>query len=112
MRVKVISRMWDLVFRYLKGSNVGYCDSPTSINKRIVIDTRARGERLLELVLHETHHAADWWKDEEWVHTLAEQQARIVCRQEVLERFLDCDKLLERAKHILEKHGYRREEAE
>jgi len=109
MRVKILDKFWELEFGRVNSDQAGLCDPPDKKGKKMIIRPSLRGERCLEIVLHETLHAADYYKDEEWVAEVAEQQARIICRKDVLERVLDDSRLLERVAHILAKHGYTKE---
>ena len=109
MRIKILDKFWDLEFGRVPGKDNGSCEAPDVKGKKIVIRPSLRGEKLIDTVLHETHHASDWWKDEEWVEEVASQQAHILTRQEVIERVFDDGRLLERVAHVLAKHGYVKE---
>ena len=58
----------------------GLCDNPETIGKKIRVRKSLTGERLLEVILHELEHAADWDKDEEAVEEIARERARILTR--------------------------------
>ena len=110
MRVKILDKFWNLEFAKISNKDDnGCCDAPDKPGKKLKVRRSLRGEKVVEIVLHETHHAADWFKDEEWVEDLAAQQAKILCRKEVLERVLDSERLLKQVEHILAKHGYVKE---
>ena len=82
MRVKVLSKVWQLLHvpaSDLPRGVLGDCDGPGVVGKRVRISSKA-GERHLEIVLHELLHAADWHKDEEWVHQVAKDLARGLVR--------------------------------
>ena len=79
MIVRILGRRWRLVFDRLRDSR-GDCDSPTTPSKSIRIDSRLRGERELEVILHECRHAADWGQSEEYVTEEARDVARILWR--------------------------------
>lgn len=106
MRLKILNKFWGLVYQTFPKGQYGKCDAPDVTNKKIGVGRSLRGQHFLEIMLHETHHAADWYKDEEWIHDVAADQARIICRPEILQRLLDSPELLERAKDTLAKHGY------
>lgn len=59
---------------------VGQCDPPTNTKKQIKLAPRLKKDpkRLLEVVIHECLHAADWSKAEEWVDPTAEDIARVL----------------------------------
>ena len=77
MRVTIIGKRWNLRFTPLTSVR-GWCFSPSTPNKEIQIDSKLRGEEKLEVILHETLHAACWWLDEEHVSQLAKDQAKIL----------------------------------
>ena len=80
MRVKILGKFWTLVFKPLRKDD-GYCDAPTQAGKQIQIDSRLRGQRKLEICLHEMLHAADWHKDEDaWIAPVAADLARALWR--------------------------------
>lgn len=58
----------------------GTCDRPTTPDKAIVIDPHIRGEKLLEVILHESLHAAGWHIDEEFIAEYARDAARLATR--------------------------------
>ena len=80
MRVKILNRRWDLEITRLRGKQMGWCDPPEKPGKKILIDSGRRPFRLLEALIHEVAHAADWSKDESWVEEFAEDLARILWR--------------------------------
>ena len=51
-----------------------------SIPKRIVVDSRLRGEHRLEVIIHELRHAADWGRDEGFVDQESKDLARVLWR--------------------------------
>ncbi len=86
MRVKILGKYWNLKFSP-NLSTKGHCDAPTIPRKRMLISSTLRGKALLAALLHETHHAADWNKDEEWVQEVSDDQAEIIMKH--LERITD-----------------------
>lgn len=111
MRVTIFGKSWDLIFtsRRIRKEDDGHCEHVNEPGKQICIRSRLRGEHFLEVLLHETLHAADWWKDEEWVQAVARDQAHIVCTPDVIVRLIDCPKLLQAIEPVLAKHGYHKD---
>ena len=76
MILEILKKRWKLVFQEkpkLEGEEcLGYCERPDQKGKRIVIDCNVTGTELLEVLIHEQTHAADWSKDEEWVEDYAD----------------------------------------
>lgn len=110
IRVRILGKHWTLEFARLYHPTddvYGTTDGPDVKRKKIKIRKNLRGEEFLATTVHECLHAADWHKDEEWVEEVSVDIARVLCRQPVLERILDCPKLLNSVKHILEKHGFK-----
>lgn len=64
----------------LPGDRDGDCDGPAVRSKEIRIRKGLSEERTLEVILHETLHACDWSKDEEWVIKAAKDAARLLWR--------------------------------
>ena len=77
MLVTVNGKRWDMVFASTPGCD-GECDPPTKKKKQIRLHSRLKRDprRLLEVIIHECLHAADWSKAEEWVEPTAEDIAR------------------------------------
>jgi len=83
MRVKILDKIWTLVFvprKILIESKWGDCDSPNTRHKKIRIAANLPPKEELETVLHEALHAADWYKDEEWVEIVARDLTRLLWR--------------------------------
>jgi hypothetical protein len=83
MVITILGKRWLLQFvpRWIVGKDRdGTCDSPQDKNKTINIVQSLRGERRLDVIVHEILHAADWHKDEEWVETVASDIARTLWR--------------------------------
>lgn len=59
------------------------CDSPASRRKEIRIKSGAVGQELVELVVHESLHAAAWHIDEELVQQFAHDVSRILAHPEI-----------------------------
>jgi len=79
MRIKLLGKVWTLIRKPLVAAD-GYCDHPQTNGKKIIVDSRLRGERELEVLIHEFMHAADWTKDESWIEPVAEDVARALWR--------------------------------
>lgn len=87
MRITILKKCWNLVFvPNLGPKKDADCESPTDKGKQIRIRAGLRGQRLLEVLIHECLHAADWSKDEEWVQHTAHDIARAAFRPGVYER--------------------------
>lgn len=82
MKVKILGKVWDLVFKPFPAdcTDFGLCDGPHVKGKKITINVKKKGEERLDTLLHEILHAADWHKDEEWVVQVATDTARILTR--------------------------------
>ena len=80
MRIKVGGKYWDLTFSKMKGKYLGRCDAPHIPEKKIKISKDIEGKEELDTLLHELLHAADWWKDEEWVEQTASEIATVLWR--------------------------------
>lgn len=93
MKIRVNGKIWNLVFKKKPIDNdkkcLGYCESPKKKNKKIVIEDSLRGEKLLEILIHEQLHAALWVADEEWVEEVGADLARNIRRvmEEMPEKF-------------------------
>lgn len=80
MRITILNRRWRLVRRHTGPVADGHCDPPTAPHKTISVHSGLRGERELEVLIHEMMHAADWSKDEDWVRDLAQDLAGVLWR--------------------------------
>ena len=79
MRISLLGKVWRLRFARLKLIR-GDCDSPDTPNKEIRVHSGLKGEELLEVILHECRHAADWTKDETYIEREARDLARVLWR--------------------------------
>lgn len=77
MRVTLLGKRWKLKFLPLRSVS-GDCDAPETPGKEIRIDSRLQGEDLLEILIHECRHAADWSRDEEFIAQEARDLARVL----------------------------------
>ena len=83
MRLKLNGKFWSLRFakNLRKNRNIrGFCESPETKGKRIVVDDSLDGEELLEVLLHEQLHALFWHLDEEFVLAAGAALARTLSR--------------------------------
>lgn len=94
MRVRLLHKIWEVVFvarTNLKGrkkardtgldkEDRGDCDHPGAKNKKIRIADDLPPQEELEVTIHEALHACDWYKDEEWIETTADDIARLLWR--------------------------------
>ncbi len=91
MRVRILGRYWKLVYEALRRLRIDghYVDGLTNANDRTIqIDSRLRGFRELETVIHEFEHACDQCHDrrvpfvhsEEFVTAKANDLARLLWR--------------------------------
>jgi len=58
----------------------GDCDPPETKGKKIRIAKDLSPQEELEVVIHESLHAADWYKDEEWVEVVAKDISNLLWR--------------------------------
>lgn len=79
--------MWTLRFdRFLGRGTHGKCTAPDEKCRTVTLLNRLRGEELLDTLVHEVLHAADWHKDEGWVEEVAGTIARLAFRPGMKER--------------------------
>ena len=79
MRVKLLGKTWELRFCRLRTAR-GDCDAPDTCSKEIRIHNGLRDEELLEVIIHECRHAADWRIDESYIEREARDLARVLWR--------------------------------
>lgn len=79
MKVKICRKWWRLQFCRL-AKNYGDIDPPTQTDKAIRIDSSLRGRKLLEILLHESHHGGDWRADEDHIRELSHDQSVMLWR--------------------------------
>ena len=77
MFVTIMGKRWKLRFARLKNDH-GSCDPPDEAAKEIVIDEAASGCNLLETLIHEMLHAANWHLDEEFVTRCAADMGKVL----------------------------------
>lgn len=76
LRVKIMGRIWKVVFTATMGKNRGTCDPPSLPGKAIHIWDKLTGQERLEVILHEFTHCAGWHLDESFVSEFARDAAR------------------------------------
>lgn len=79
-RIKILGRWWKLRLTPHMRDHRGKCDPPYASGKTILIDSRLRGQELLEVLIHEMTHAANWHLDEEFVEQFGKDVARALWR--------------------------------
>ena len=83
MIVRILGKRWEIIFvpqHELAKDEDGLCDAPDTPAKALRILDALEGEALLETVIHEFTHAADWSKDDAWVHPFGRDLARVLWR--------------------------------
>jgi len=92
MKARILHKMWNILSvprSLLNGKKrcvgvdeavIGDCDPPDAKDKTIRIASDLTPIEQLEVVIHEALHAADWFKDEEWIRIVAHDIARLLWR--------------------------------
>ena len=80
MNITILGKRWQLVRGRLPKDVDGYCDPPDKPGKCITIRKSLRGERELDVLIHEMTHAAAFHIDEEFVAQFASDVARALFR--------------------------------
>ena len=81
MQVIIRNRRWNLVFQNLgRAEHWGLCDPPDKPGKKITIDSGIRGQKRLEILLHEGVHACSWDLDEDAVAEISDDLSRMLWR--------------------------------
>lgn len=78
MRVKILGKFWKLMFGGLRRPQLGHCDSPKAVGKRILINHTLKGQEELDTIIHEVFHAGFWHVDETVVEEFGTDLARIL----------------------------------
>ncbi len=89
MRVRILGKHWNLRFVPVLGEKLGDCQHPEAAEKQIRIRSNLRGDELMETVIHEALHAANWHLDEEFVSDFAHDVTRLLKRKTIWERITD-----------------------
>lgn len=84
MRVRILNRYWSLQFVARLGKvdacEDGDIDAPNIADKKIRIRHGLSDKKLMEVLIHEIAHGANWHLDEEWIHEFAHDCANILYR--------------------------------
>lgn len=84
MRIKIMGRMWDLLFQRTDEMRsrklLGLCDPPETKGRKIWVSPSLKGEERLEVIIHELTHAAGWHIDEPFVEQFGIDLARTLWR--------------------------------
>jgi hypothetical protein len=80
MKITLMGKVWNFVRAPLPKNIDGLCDPPDKAGKKIKVRRSLRGERELEVIIHELRHAADWHRDEAAVTQEAKEIARVLWR--------------------------------
>lgn len=79
MQITILGKRWEL--KFLDGRKMpdalGACEPPDSPRKEIRVRKNLQGVEMLDTLIHEMLHSADWTKDEhDWIQPVAEDIAR------------------------------------
>ena len=80
MKVIIRGKAYRLRFADLPEDGDGLCDPPDKPGKTITINKWLKGERRLDVIIHELLHAAFWDMDEVPVNDAATDIARVLTR--------------------------------
>jgi hypothetical protein len=87
IRAKIRGKIWQIVrIQKMPGDPHGECDAPYVKGKQIRIYGEQKGRELVDTVLHEALHAAFWDLDDEAVHEVAHDLARLLDRAGLLRK--------------------------
>ena len=78
IQVSVCGRRWRLQFCDDLGDMYGSCDSPDIKRKKIRICSSLQGMLLMDTLIHELLHAAEWDAGENWVDKVATNTAQVL----------------------------------
>lgn len=80
--ITIMGKRWG--FRFVRRCHnpayEGECDPPYVKGKEIRIRRGMTLQEEVETVIHEVMHAADWYKDEDWVRPASHDLAKILFR--------------------------------
>ena len=80
MKVILRGRAYTLKFGTVPDDGDGLCDPPDKVGKTITINSKLKGERRLDVIIHELLHATNWDLDEVPVNDTATDIARVLTR--------------------------------
>lgn len=86
MRIRILGQYWNFGFAPNMGQNYGFCDYD---HRKIRVQSSLRGEKLIEIVLHELLHAAEPHLTEEFVTAYAREAAKTLCHKTIQARLTD-----------------------
>lgn len=89
MRVRILGKYWSIRRVPYLGKNHGDCQHPNATEKEIRILSGLRGDQLMETVIHEVLHAANWHLDEEFVTEFAHDVTKILKRKSLWDKIVD-----------------------
>jgi len=78
--VTILGKRWRLSFAPHLGRNLGTCEHPETPSKTIRIQAGLKGTELVEVLIHEMLHAANWHLNEEFVDHFCRDAARALKR--------------------------------
>lgn len=79
MIVSLLGKRWRIRRTWLK-DHFGDCSAPHTKNKEIRVHSQLKGQKELEVYLHEMLHACNWHLDEEWIEAAGHDLARALWR--------------------------------
>lgn len=80
MRIRIRGKFWNFVFGRTGKKYDGHCEGPQVLNKTIAICEKLKGERKLDVIIHEILHAAYWDLSEEAIEETGRDLSRILWR--------------------------------
>ena len=97
MKFRILGKVWQLLFARTKDlphDRWGECDPPHKRGRCVKVHEDLRGQKLLEIILHESLHAAAFeLLDEEFVSRVTADQAKLLWQPELLQRILEDEAL-------------------
>jgi hypothetical protein len=80
-RIVLLGKRWILNYVPYLGDYYGHCDHPDTKNKQIKIRSGLKGEKKLEILIHEMLHSVFWHVDEEIITHAAKDIARVLWKE-------------------------------
>lgn len=78
MKVRIRGKQWTIRRARLGPAEWGRCDDPSVAGREIKVASGLKGEKELEIILHETLHASFWDMDEPVIETVAADLSSIL----------------------------------
>ena len=75
-----LRKVWRIVRAAVPSNCQGYCESPNTKGRKIVLPPDLSEQELLTYCVHESLHACFWWLDEEFVTDAAADIGRFLWR--------------------------------